>query len=50
MIILVLGYHMIVVAGFNIPNFHRKVVGYSAIFFILLLVIVNILDCLYCFV
>ena len=41
--ILIIGYHMIIVAGFNVPNSHRKRVGYSAIFFILLLIVVNIL-------
>ena len=50
LIILVIGYHMIVVAGFNVPNFHRKAVGYSAIFFTLLLVAVNVVHCITCLV
>ena len=47
--ILVIGYHMIIVAGFNVPNYHKKKVGYSAIFFILLLIVVNVLHFIVCF-
>ena len=34
---------MIVVAGFNVPNFHRYFVGASAITIIALLILVNLL-------
>ena len=41
--ILLIGYHMIVVSGFNVPNFHRYFVGASAIVIISLLILVNYL-------
>ena len=40
--ILLLGYHMIISAGFNIPNFHRTCVGISAVCLILMLITVNV--------
>ena len=50
LMILLIGYHMILVTGFNIPNYHRTVVGYSAMFYICLLIFVNVSHCTYFFV
>ena len=41
-LILILGYHMAVVTGFNVPSWHRYRVGVSTIAFILLLIALNV--------